>query len=162
MPPLQRAIRRYFPEQARWRDMYVFASSSLALLSDFFHDRCSARAEKYCAEIYRDRPAVNLGHGFHAIAIKDGSSDLLHIDMHDELMAFILALGEWLSEGYLVLPQLGVKFRIPPGSAFGFLASRLAHFTTSPIGGRRIVITCFTDRFLLRHALEELGEPEPI
>ncbi|VDC03550.1 unnamed protein product [Peniophora sp. CBMAI 1063] len=146
VPPLARAIRRYFPEQARWRDI------------------CTDRARRHCAEIYRDRPALDLGDGFHAIAIKDGSSDLLHIDMHDGLMAFIIALGDWLEEGYLVIPQLGVKFRIPPRSAFGFLASLLAHFTTPPVGGRRIVITCFTDRFLLKHALEELalGEAEPI
>ena len=33
-------------------------------------------------------------------------------------MAFILALGDSLAEGYLVVPQPGVKFRIPERSAF--------------------------------------------
>lgn len=69
-----------------------------------------------------------------------------------------MVLGDWRDEGYLAIPQLGIKFRIPPRSAFEFLASCLAHFTIPPTEGRRIVLTCFTDRFLLKHALEALGE----
>ncbi|KZV70036.1 hypothetical protein PENSPDRAFT_579879 [Peniophora sp. CONT] len=144
LPQIQAVIKRYFPAQWEWRQI------------------CTDRARGRLAQAFQDRPCLDLGDGFHAIAVKKGSSNKLHIDMFDGLMAWLIVLGLWDEGGYLVIPQLGTKFRIPPRSAFGFLATRLAHFATPPTEGDRVVITCYTDCFLLNHACEALGVSAPL
>ncbi|KAG1853094.1 hypothetical protein F4604DRAFT_1933366 [Suillus subluteus] len=76
------------------------------------------------------RPALDFFGAFFAFAIKEGTSEITHIDWSDDInsITWLIALGEW-EGGYLVLPQEGLERRIPirPGDVFGFMARTLQY-----------------------------------
>jgi hypothetical protein len=102
-----------------------------------------------------------LGDGIHCVAIKAGSSERIHLDYNDDkVMCWVFTLGE-VEGSYLCIPQFGLKFKVRNCSAIGFFAARLAHFTTPPTKGQRVCLTCFTDKFLFKHAMKYGNEPMP-
>ncbi|KAG2366158.1 hypothetical protein BDR07DRAFT_1215322, partial [Suillus spraguei] len=78
-------------------------------------------------------PALDFGGVFFTVAIKEGTSEIIHIDWNDCInsITWLIALGDW-EGGYIVFPQDGIMCRIPirAGDAFGFMAHTLAHCTT--------------------------------
>lgn len=93
---------------------------------------------------------------FVCFAVKEGSSELGHCDFmdSDEYLTFTFSIGTYTSPSYLVLPQLGFKIELRPGDCAAFLARRLVHFATRPTDGRRVVFTCFVDRYLVGQVLK--------
>jgi predicted 2-oxoglutarate/Fe(II)-dependent dioxygenase YbiX len=91
---------------------------------------------------------------FFTFAIKEGTSEIFHVDWNDDLdsITWLIPLGDW-EGGELVLPQKGIECRIPirPGDVFGFMARTLVHCTTPVTKGRRVILTCFSDSNILRH-----------
>jgi predicted 2-oxoglutarate/Fe(II)-dependent dioxygenase YbiX len=91
---------------------------------------------------------------FFTFAIKEGTSEIFHVDWNDDLdsITWLIPLGDW-EGGELVLPQKGIERRIPirPGDVFGFMARTLVHCTTPVTKGRRVILTCFSDSNILRH-----------
>jgi hypothetical protein len=104
-----------------------------------------------------ERPSLDFGGAFFAVAVKEGGSGLVHIDWHDchAIWAFVFAVGDW-EGGEFCAPELGIKIPIRPGQVFAVLARVVAHFSAPVTQGRRIVFTCFTDSLTVLHANPDL------
>jgi hypothetical protein len=96
---------------------------------------------------------LDFGGAFFAVAVKEGSSGLVHIDWHDwhAIWAFVFAIGDW-EGGEFWAPELGIKIPTRPGQVFAILAHVVAHFSAPLTQGRRIIFTCFTDSLMVLHA----------
>ncbi|THU81781.1 hypothetical protein K435DRAFT_692843, partial [Dendrothele bispora CBS 962.96] len=91
---------------------------------------------------------------FLCVAVKEGSSELLHLDWQDDPNAFawIVPVGKGWTGGDFCAPQLGLRVPILPGQVLGALTRRLIHASIVVTNGRRIVLTCFSDRGTLKKA----------
>ena len=98
------------------------------------------------------RPALDFKGAFFTIAVKEGSSEIVHIDWNDGIktMTWIFAVGDWEGAEF-VAPQLGVKVPIVAGHMLGVMSRTLAHLSTPIRSGRRVVFTCFTDQNIWAH-----------
>ncbi|KAF8573188.1 hypothetical protein K439DRAFT_1233735, partial [Ramaria rubella] len=67
---------------------------------------------------------------FFCLAIKEGSSQIFHLDWTDHpwTYAWVILIGEGWEGGELCLPQLGKKVPTRPGQVIAFTARTLAHF----------------------------------
>jgi hypothetical protein len=113
-----------------------------------------AKVKNQLHTVFEGHPSWDLGGGFFCVAIKSGSSELPHVDFNDStyLMSWVVPLGR--SEGSeLILPQFNQKISIEHGEVFGFFSRRLLHFSAPPTSGRRLVLTCFTDKILAKKGL---------
>lgn len=100
------------------------------------------------------RKALDFFGLFFTIAIKEGGSQIIHIDWTDHpwVYAWIILAGEGWEGGELCLPQLGRKIPTSPGQVIAFTARTLAHFSAAHRNGRRVVFTGFTDYWIMSHA----------
>jgi hypothetical protein len=110
-------------------------------------------------DVFHDRPALDLNGTFFTIAVKDGSSELYHLDWKDDLntWAFVIPIGDWTG-GELCIPQLGVKIPIRQGQVLGIMARLLVHCSAPITSGHRTVFTCFSNATLMKHGREWLNE----
>ncbi|KAJ7605397.1 hypothetical protein DFH06DRAFT_1347699 [Mycena polygramma] len=104
------------------------------------------------------RPALDWEGVFFAAAVKEGSSELVHIDWNDAhaLLTFIFVASEPGSEwegGEFCCPQLGYKIPFRGGQVIAARTRMVAHCGATVSGGGRLVVTCFSDNLLLEHAL---------
>lgn len=86
------------------------------------------------------------------MAVKEGSSEIVHIDWSDDVntITWVWAVGDWTGAAFRA-PQLGIEIDIRPGQLFGVMARTVAHLAAPQISGRRVVFTCFTDSLILNH-----------
>ncbi|KAJ7441861.1 hypothetical protein FB451DRAFT_1057941, partial [Mycena latifolia] len=119
----------------------------------FFY-RIHARVRHFLGKALAQRPDMDFGGLFFTIAVKEGSSERVHIDWNDNLhkYAIIFCTGDYTG-GEFCVPQLGTRVPLLPGSVIAARTRLLAH-CSAPLSGRRIVFTCFTDCTLLEHTLE--------
>jgi hypothetical protein len=98
------------------------------------------------------RPVFDMGGSFFTIAVKEGVSDVFHLDMGDDPYSFSWAVpfGHWVG-AELYCPQLGYKIPFVSGQIYGGLMGRVAHCSAPVTEGRRFVLTCFTDKCVLSH-----------
>ncbi|KAK6992716.1 hypothetical protein R3P38DRAFT_2739149 [Favolaschia claudopus] len=112
-----------------------------------------ARVRHVLASILEQRPNLDLGGLFFTIAVKAGSSEVVHVDWNDNLhkFALIFCVGSF-EGGEVCLPQLGRRIPLPPGSVLALRTRLLAH--AAIVGdGYRLVFTCFTDSLLLEQTI---------
>ena len=78
-----------------------------------------------------------LGQYIKTLAIRDGSSDVPHIDLGDgrKAMTVLIALGNFTG-GHLKFPQLGIEIPIQAGDIVIFRASCLVHYVEDAKGKR--------------------------
>jgi hypothetical protein len=90
---------------------------------------------------------------FFTLAIKEGSSERLHIDFNDHphSLTWLVPFGEWTG-GDFVVPQLGAVVPVRSGQILGAMTRVLLHCGTPITSGCRLVLTCFTDNTLIRHS----------
>ncbi|KIJ33794.1 hypothetical protein M422DRAFT_85478, partial [Sphaerobolus stellatus SS14] len=76
-------------------------------------------------------PALDFGGLCQTVAIKEGGSQIPHIDWldHPQIYAFVICLGPGWVGGKLVFPQLRRAIPTSPGQVIVFQARQLAHFT---------------------------------
>ncbi|KAJ7142159.1 hypothetical protein C8R46DRAFT_886706 [Mycena filopes] len=100
------------------------------------------------------RPDMDFGGTFYTMAVKEGSSERIHVDWNDNLhkFALIFTAGDYTG-GEFCIPQLGIRIPFLPGSVVAVRTRLLAHCSAPVLSGRRIVFTCFTDSTLLEHTL---------
>ncbi|THV00966.1 hypothetical protein K435DRAFT_656240, partial [Dendrothele bispora CBS 962.96] len=93
---------------------------------------------------------------FLCIAVKEGSSKFPHLDWNDDpnSFAWISAVGQGWKGGEFHIPHLGYHVPIQPGQILGALTRCLIHCGSKTEGGRRIVITCFSDYGTMKKANE--------
>ncbi|KAK7439553.1 hypothetical protein VKT23_017481 [Stygiomarasmius scandens] len=98
---------------------------------------------------------LDFGGAFLCIAVKEGSSEVYHLDWNDDpnSFAWIIAVGRGWTGGDFCLPQLGKRIPLQSGQILGALTRQLIHCGTAT-EGRRIVLTCFTDYGTMRKADE--------
>jgi hypothetical protein len=104
------------------------------------------------ADELANRPALSFGGAFFTVAVKEGSSELLHLDFNDDPngISWIVPLGDWEGGQYCV-SQLGMKIPIQSGQVLGAMTRILAH-CSAPVKGRRIILTLFANKNLLKHS----------
>ncbi|KAF8574688.1 hypothetical protein K439DRAFT_1371769, partial [Ramaria rubella] len=105
-------------------------------------------------------PGLDFKGVFFCLAIKEGSSQIIHLDWTDHpwTYAWVILIGEGWQGGELCLPQLGKKVPTRPGQVIAFTARTLAHFAAPHMGGRRIVLTGFSDVYLVSHSLAQVAD----
>lgn len=84
--------------------------------------------------------------------MKEGSSDRLHIDFNDDIntLSWVIALGDF-EGGEFCSPQLGCKIPMLPRQALGAATRVMVHSGSLVTKGRRIVLTFFSDKTLMKH-----------
>ncbi|KJA16317.1 hypothetical protein HYPSUDRAFT_71417 [Hypholoma sublateritium FD-334 SS-4] len=100
---------------------------------------------------YTSRPELNFGGTFFTVAVKEGSSERVHIDFNDDCknVAFVVPFGDFQGAD-LCVPQLKTRVPVLPGQVVAFNAKLLAHCSSPIISGRRIILTLFTDYIILK------------
>ena len=108
------------------------------------------------------RPALDLGPAICSIAIKDGSSEIWHLDFSDDpaFLTWLFVAGKFVG-GDFCSAQLGKRFPIGPGQLFAVRARYVVH-CSAPYEGRRVVMTGFMESTLLRKADRDVLESEGI
>ncbi|KAJ7448306.1 hypothetical protein B0H11DRAFT_1744453, partial [Mycena galericulata] len=117
-------------------------------------ERIHRRVLFFLSEDLALRPSLDFGGLFFTIAVKEGNSEIIHIDWNDNMhkFALIFCAGDYQG-GEFCVPQLGVRVPLRPGSVIAARTRLLAH-CSAPLSGRRLVFTCFTDSTLLEHTLK--------
>jgi len=103
-----------------------------------------------------DRPALDFKGLCQTVAIKEGSSQLPHLDWldHPGIYAFVICVGPGWKGGKIVYPQLRKAVPTSPGQV---IARQLAHFTSEVVGDR-LALTCFVDQATLDRALKAYSQ----
>ncbi|KIJ52698.1 hypothetical protein M422DRAFT_156537, partial [Sphaerobolus stellatus SS14] len=85
---------------------------------------------KHIQEAIKARPCLDMGGLFFTLAIKEGGSQIPHLDWldHPGIYAFVITVGPGWTGGELCFPQLGKKIVTHPGMIIAFQARYLAHF----------------------------------
>lgn len=104
---------------------------------------------------FASRPNLDFDGTFFTVAVKEGSSEVVHIDFNDDCknVAFVVPFGDFTGAD-LCIPQLNTRVPILPGQMAAFNAKLLAHCSSPILGGRRIILTLFTDYITLKRFRE--------
>lgn len=108
----------------------------------------------------KEYPFLDLGGMFYTIAVKEGGSQITHLDWRDHpgSYSWVIPVGPGWEGGELCFPQLGIKVATRPGQVIAFRGRYLAHFA-SKISGQRLAITGFTDQATMGRALNGITLP---
>jgi len=111
-----------------------------------------AKGFPHLAQAYLERPALDFLGAFFTIAIKEGASEIIHIDVNDDKMSLtcVIPIGDWAG-GEFCAPQLGIKIPVRPGQMFAVMTGVVAHCSAPVAHGRRPICTCFSDKFIMSH-----------
>jgi hypothetical protein len=139
----------YSPELWSKQKKLVNCNTIVQVISETLH-RISTYLSQF-RHLFR-RSALNFESAFTTVAVKEGSSEHVHIDRNDQGITWVLPIGEW-EGGHMVIPQLGLKLPVRPGELLGFSANLLAHYSTPVTSGNRLVITMFTCRHIFSDSL---------
>ena len=88
--------------------------------------------------------------------MKEGSSELVHLDWNDHPDSVTWVIPIWDSDwvgGDLWVPQIDALMPLKNGDAAALCTRTLAHAGTKIEQGNRLVFTLFTDKYLLNAAL---------
>jgi hypothetical protein len=151
VPKAIEMTRYYLPEQWKAQERYVPLQLKCQSMADLL-SRAYNRVHAWLGDELAKRPALDFKGAFFTIAVKEGGSEIVHIDWSDgrNTMTWVFAVGDW-EGGEFVAPQLGIRVPIVPGHLFGVMSRTVAHFTTPITSGQRVVFTCFTDQNLWAH-----------
>ncbi|KAJ7164352.1 hypothetical protein C8R46DRAFT_1220857 [Mycena filopes] len=137
IPKIENALDEVIPEHVR------------------LQDRLRAHAQRLLRKEFKARPALNFGGLFFTVAIKEGSSERIHVDWNDcpQKYALIFCAGNYVGADFCI-PQLNIRIPLGPGSVLAVRTRLLAHCATPIISGRRVVFTCFTDNTYMESILK--------
>ena len=96
--------------------------------------------------------AFDFESAFTTVAVKEGSSDEVHVDWNDQGITWVLPIGDW-EGGNMVIPRLRMELPVRSGELLGFWANLLAHYSKPVKSGKRVVITMFTCRNVFSNAV---------
>ncbi|KAJ7716675.1 hypothetical protein DFH07DRAFT_973849 [Mycena maculata] len=135
------------PKLVELMDEYVPGQSRV-------QNRIHERVTRLLEEDFRQRPTMDFGPVFYTMAVKEGSSERIHVDWNDNIhkYALIFCAGDYTG-GEFCVPQLNIRIPLRPGAVLAVRTRLLAHCATLVGQGRRLVFTCFTDSTLLEQTL---------
>ncbi|KAL0947186.1 hypothetical protein HGRIS_013310 [Hohenbuehelia grisea] len=102
---------------------------------------------------YGEKPWMDFEGAFFTAAVKEGSSEILHLDWNDDKrggITWVIPVGDWKG-GEFCSPQLHGRFPIAQGQVLGVQTRRIVHCGT-PAVGRRVVFTLFADHTLMKQS----------
>ncbi|KAJ7592586.1 hypothetical protein C8J56DRAFT_1045058 [Mycena floridula] len=116
--------------------------------------RAQRRLDRFLWKQYAERPALRFGPAFACIAFKYGTSEIIHLDFSDDwrYLTWCLPVGEHWEGAFFVIPQLKIRIPIRPGKMYAVLAGVVAHCSTPTTGGKRLILTGFMQKDLLKRA----------
>ncbi|KAJ7588334.1 hypothetical protein C8J56DRAFT_785915, partial [Mycena floridula] len=131
---LSRIMARYLPKQLQRKKS---------------RQHCQVR--RHLNKLFQKRPKLDFGPPFFTVAVKSGSSEILHLDMMDDAEDFtwITVVGDFTG-GYFYAPQFGICIPVFPGQVLGVLTRWIAHCSIPITSGRRVVYTLFSDKFIMQ------------
>ncbi|KAJ3897764.1 hypothetical protein F5879DRAFT_813537, partial [Lentinula edodes] len=91
---------------------------------------------------------------FFAIAIKEGGSEINHVDWSDDPkgLTWVAPVGTWRG-GDLKTIEMGLQTLIGPGDAIIANMQEIVHAAAPVSQGTRITLTGFTCSFLAKHSV---------
>ncbi|KAJ7814762.1 hypothetical protein B0H14DRAFT_3746961 [Mycena olivaceomarginata] len=149
---LLRLVQKHMVPRAR-RIIERHAPQQLQILAPVYD-----RVKTVLAEEFAARPALDFGGLWFMVAVKEGSSEIIHLDFNDThaLVAFIWVISPpnslWTG-GEFCAPQLGGKIPFRPGQMIAARTRILAHCGATVRGKGRITFTCFSDSQLVEQTL---------
>ncbi len=71
---------------------------------------------------------MDLGPVVFSVAMKEGSSEKVHLDFSDDYayLSWVIAVGDWEGADFCA-PQLGIRFPVCSGQMFAVRTRTLAH-----------------------------------
>ncbi|KAJ7685268.1 hypothetical protein DFH06DRAFT_1028808 [Mycena polygramma] len=147
-----RLVQEYMVPKAR-RLLMKYAPQQIEILAPVYE-----RVHRVLASELADRPALDFGGLFFVVAVKEGSSEFIHIDFNDPLALVTLIWvvsrpGSTWTGGEFCAPQLKGKVSFRGGQMLAVRTRLLAHCGATVTGNGRLVLTCFSDSTLLEHTL---------
>ncbi|KAL0950537.1 hypothetical protein HGRIS_007345 [Hohenbuehelia grisea] len=115
--------------------------------------RAYDRVKTIMWEVYGEKPWLDFEGAFFTVAVKQGSSKILHLDWNDDKcggITWVIPVGRW-EGGEFCSPQLKACIPVAQGQALGVQARRLVH-CGAPAKGTRVVFMLFADHTLLKQA----------
>lgn len=161
-PIYARHLEEHFPREFAQQKMYVSQPF------DYLMTLIVVSANNRMCWLMRRQLALhngsfNFGGVFFAMAVKEGGSELMHIDWGDSkfTMALITSVGGL--PVYLCLPQIKVKIPLYPGQVLAVASRVLSHFAAhietvntddSVPKQRRVVVVGFCDRDSIARSMD--------
>ncbi|KAJ7583945.1 hypothetical protein C8J56DRAFT_1054464 [Mycena floridula] len=123
--------------------------------------RCDARLRRFLSDDFVKRPALYYGPAFACVAVKSGTSEVIHLDFSDDkrFLTWCIPVGNWKG-AYFVIPQLNIKIPIIPGHVYAVLAGVMAHCSTPIEAGERYIFTGFMHKNMLHRADVQFFGPD--
>ncbi|KAF8826513.1 hypothetical protein HHX47_DHR5000076 [Lentinula edodes] len=103
---------------------------------------------------FEEMPWLDFKGAFFAIAIKEGGSEINHLDWSDDPkgLTWVAPVGTWRG-GDLKTIEMGLQTSIGPGDAIIANMREIVHAAAPVSQGTRITLTGFTCSFLAKHSV---------
>lgn len=103
---------------------------------------------------FEEMPWLDFKGAFFAIAIKEGGSEINHLDWSDDPkgLTWVAPVGTWRG-GDLKTIEMGLQTSIGPGDAIIANMREIVHAAAPVSQGTRITLTGFTCSFLAKHSI---------
>ncbi|KAF5356645.1 hypothetical protein D9757_012849 [Collybiopsis confluens] len=103
-----------------------------------------------------DKPWLDFGGAFFAVAVKIGSSEVDHLDWTDDVkgLTWVSGVGDWVGADLRAI-ETGYQFPLQAGDALAGNMRLVVHSASPVVSGERITLTFFTCSVLAKHSLGE-------
>lgn len=102
---------------------------------------------------------MDFGGAFFTFAVKEGGSELCHIDWGDSPFTLTMVVSVGDKTVYICVPQLRIKIPLCAGQLLGLASRLLSHFVWCVVDeygadARRVVIVGFCDELAVSHSFK--------
>lgn len=127
---------------------------SILVLSHFSTPSVRQRVNQKLKNKLKDKPYLDFHGAFFAVAVKEGCSDIDHLDWADDIdnLTFVTAVDNWEGADLQFL-ELGLRFPLAQGDIAVGKMRKLVHSAGKITSGRRITLTFFTSELLTKQAM---------
>lgn len=99
-------------------------------------------------------PYLDFHGAFFAVAVKEGCSDVDHLDWADDVdnITFVTAVDDWEGADLQFL-ELGLRFPLAKGDVAAGKMRKMVHSAGKITSGRQITLTFFTSELLTKQVM---------
>lgn len=153
-PRLCNLLRLYYP--ILWCRQQRYVSLSDVVMYDITHRsfRIRNRVSQILASDIEEKPWLDFGGAFFAVAVKIGCSERDHLDWTDdpEGLTWVSGVGDWEGADLRAI-ETGWQFPVQPGDVLAANMRTMVHSASPILRGERITLTFFTCKLLAQHSL---------